>query len=68
MQPGVYVNFMSGDEEDRVKEAYNERWDRLVAVKSHYDHRNFFRWEPEHPADSDVAQSVKKENETSREF
>ncbi|MGH9727245.1 MAG: FAD-binding oxidoreductase [Candidatus Acidiferrales bacterium] len=43
MQPGVYVNFMSGDEEDRTKEAYSERWDRLVAVKSHYDPGNFFR-------------------------
>jgi len=43
MTPGVYVNFMSGDEEDRVTEAYLERWDRLVAVKSHYDPDNFFR-------------------------
>jgi predicted regulator of Ras-like GTPase activity (Roadblock/LC7/MglB family) len=43
MTPGVYVNFMSGDEDDRVPEAYRERWDRLVAVKSHYDPNNFFR-------------------------
>ena len=43
MSPGVYVNFMSGDEDDRVPEAYRERWDRLVAVKSHYDPNNFFR-------------------------
>ena len=43
MTPGVYVNFMSGDENDRVPEAYRERWDRLVAVKSKYDPRNFFR-------------------------
>jgi hypothetical protein len=43
MTPGVYINFMSGDEEDRVIEAYRERWDRLVAVKSHYDPYNFFR-------------------------
>jgi hypothetical protein len=43
MTPGVYVNFMSGDEDDRVPEAYRERWDRLVAVKSHYDPDNFFR-------------------------
>jgi len=43
MAPGVYVNFMSGDEGDRVSEAYRERWDRLVAVKSHYDPNNFFR-------------------------
>jgi FAD binding domain/Berberine and berberine like len=43
MKPGVYVNFMSGDEQDRVAEAYRERWDRIVAVKSHYDPDNFFR-------------------------
>lgn len=43
MKPGVYVNFMSGDEQDRVPEAYRERWDRMVAVKSNYDPRNFFR-------------------------
>ncbi len=43
MAPGVYVNFMSGDEDDRVPEAYRERWERLVEVKSHYDPDNFFR-------------------------
>jgi hypothetical protein len=43
MKPGAYVNFMSGDEQDRVPEAYHERWDRMVAVKSHYDPSNFFR-------------------------
>lgn len=43
MTPGVYVNFMSGDEQDRVAEAYRERWDRLVQVKAQYDPGNFFR-------------------------
>jgi hypothetical protein len=43
MKPGVYINFMSGDEQDRVPEAYHERWDRMAAVKSHYDPNNFFR-------------------------
>lgn len=43
MRRGVYVNFMSGDEQDRVPEAYHQRWDRMVAVKSHYDPNNFFR-------------------------
>jgi hypothetical protein len=43
MKPGVYVNFMSGDEQDRVPEAYHERWGRIVGVKSHYDSNNFFR-------------------------
>jgi hypothetical protein len=43
MTPGVYVNFMSGDEQDRVPEAYRDRWDRLVAIKTKYDPDNFFR-------------------------
>jgi hypothetical protein len=43
MKPGVYINFMSGDEQDRVPEAYHERWDRMVAVKSQYDPSNYFR-------------------------
>jgi FAD binding domain/Berberine and berberine like len=43
MKPGVYVNFMSGDEQDRVSEAYRDHWDRMVAVKSKYDPGNFFR-------------------------
>ena len=43
MKHGVYVNFMSGDEQDRVHEAYHERWERMVKVKTHYDPENFFR-------------------------
>ena len=43
MKPGVYTNFMSGDEQDRVPEAYHDRWDRIVTVKTHYDPNNFFR-------------------------
>jgi hypothetical protein len=43
MSPGAYVNFMSSDEEDRVAEAYRERWDRLVTIKNQFDPTNFFR-------------------------
>lgn len=43
MAPGVHINFMSGDEADRVSEAYRERWERLRAIKTIYDPRNFFR-------------------------
>jgi FAD/FMN-containing dehydrogenase len=43
MKPGVYVNFMSADEQDRVPEAYHQRWERIVKVKLHYDPTNFFR-------------------------
>jgi len=54
MKPGVYVNFMSGDEQDRVPEAYRERWDRMVAVKSHYDPTNFFRLNQNVPPNGNV--------------
>jgi FAD binding domain/Berberine and berberine like len=50
MTPGVYVNFMSGDEQGRVPEAYRERWDRLVDIKTHYDPDNFFRLNQNIPA------------------
>jgi FAD binding domain/Berberine and berberine like len=43
MAPGVHINFMSGDEEARVFEAYRENWERLVAVKSKYDPKNLLR-------------------------
>lgn len=43
MTPGVYINFMSGDEDDRTREAYDKHWERLIAVKSRYDPDNFFR-------------------------
>jgi hypothetical protein len=43
MTPGVYINFMSSDEDDRVPEAYRDRWERLIGVKSRYDPNNFFR-------------------------
>ena len=42
MKPGVYVNFMSGDEKERVPEAYQDRWQRLQKVKTQYDPSNFF--------------------------
>jgi len=53
MVPGVYVNFMSGDEVDRVPEAYRDRWERLRTIKTTYDPHNFFRLNqnipPRHP-------------------
>ena len=43
MKPGVYVNFMSGNEEERVPEAYRDRWERLREIKTKYDPQNLFR-------------------------
>lgn len=41
---GVYVNFLSQEGENRVKEAYApDVWKRLVALKNRYDPRNVFR-------------------------
>ena len=39
----VYVNFLSGDEEARVRAAYGSNYDRLVALKNRYDPTNLFR-------------------------
>jgi len=40
---GVYVNFLSREGEDRIKEAYtSEVWDRLVEIKNKWDPENRF--------------------------
>jgi FAD/FMN-containing dehydrogenase len=42
--PGVYVNFLSDEGPQRVREAYpGPTWDRLVEVKRRYDPDNLFR-------------------------
>jgi hypothetical protein len=49
MQPhateAVYVNYLEGGAEgaERIKEAYGQSYDRLVALKDRYDPTNFFR-------------------------
>ena len=39
---GVYVNFLTADEGDRVRSAYGPNYDRLVRVKRQYDPANLF--------------------------
>ncbi len=40
---GVYVNLMSHDEKDRIKDAYGENYNQLVQVKKKWDPGNLFR-------------------------
>jgi FAD/FMN-containing dehydrogenase len=39
---GVYVNFMTEEETDRIGSAYGPNYDRLAAVKQKYDPHNLF--------------------------
>jgi hypothetical protein len=47
MQPyeseAVYVNYLDSDEPDRIRAAYGETYERLVALKNTYDPTNLFR-------------------------
>ena len=40
---GVYVNFMTEEEGDRVRLAYGDSYSRLVQLKKRYDPENLFR-------------------------
>ncbi|MFH1572987.1 MAG: BBE domain-containing protein, partial [Acidobacteriota bacterium] len=40
---GVYVNFLTQDEQERVRMAYKGNYERLVRLKKKYDPDNFFR-------------------------
>jgi FAD/FMN-containing dehydrogenase len=39
----VYVNFLTGEEGDRIRAAYGRNYDRLVKLKNRYDRGNLFR-------------------------
>lgn len=40
---GVYVNFLTAEETDRVRSAYGANYDRLAKIKRQYDPDNLFR-------------------------
>lgn len=42
-EEGGYVNFMSDDDQDRVRINYGDNYDRLVEIKSKYDPTNLFQ-------------------------
>jgi FAD/FMN-containing dehydrogenase len=41
-EDGGYVNFMAGDDADRIRSNYRGNYERLVAVKREYDPGNLF--------------------------
>lgn len=41
-EPGVYVNALSDDADERVRAAYGPNYERLVALKNRFDPTNFF--------------------------
>jgi FAD/FMN-containing dehydrogenase len=41
-EEGGYINFMAGDDQDRVKANYKGNYDRLVKIKRRYDPSNLF--------------------------
>jgi hypothetical protein len=49
-EEGGYVNFMAGDDQERIRVNYRENYDRLVDVKRKYDPDNLFHLKPEHQA------------------
>jgi FAD/FMN-containing dehydrogenase len=42
-EEGGYINFMSGDDQDRIRSNYKGNYERLVEVKRKYDPGNMFR-------------------------
>ena len=40
---GVYVNYLGEEGADRIKAAYGQKYEKLVAVKKKYDPNNLFR-------------------------
>ncbi|MGZ4437115.1 MAG: FAD-binding oxidoreductase [Nocardioides sp.] len=42
-EEGGYVNFMAGDDQDRIRANYKGNYDRLAALKRTYDPDNLFR-------------------------
>lgn len=41
---GAYVNFMTGDEKERVSKAYGSNYNRLLEIKKKYDPDNLLRY------------------------
>ena len=42
-EEGGYINFMAGDDQDRIRANYKGNYDRLTEIKRRYDSGNLFR-------------------------
>jgi berberine-like enzyme len=42
-EEGGYINFMAGDDQDRIRANYKGNYERLVEVKREHDPNNLFR-------------------------
>ena len=40
---GAYINFMTDEGEDRIRQSYRGNYDRRVQIKRQYDPTNHFR-------------------------
>lgn len=54
---GVYVNLLSHDEDNRIKAAYGNNFERLVQVKKKWDPQNLFRMNHNIPPESYLSES-----------
>ena len=42
-RPGIFLNFVADEGQERVRSSYGDHWDRLVALKDKYDPANLLR-------------------------
>ena len=42
-QKGTYLNYLVDEDEQRVRDSFGPKYDRMVALKNKYDPTNFFR-------------------------
>ncbi len=42
-QAGTYLNYLADEDEQRVRDSFGPKYDRMVALKNKYDPTNFFR-------------------------
>jgi hypothetical protein len=62
--PGVYVNFLGDEGEDRVRAAYSGQiWQWLAAIKARYEPTNLFRLNSNIPPSTEETEQLRKQDE-----